>query len=220
MDDVLSLIRSLLEDMDEPEEVVRPEAIQAEQEVVDRVVEEPPKEVPPEVHVQEKVQSRFRNMVPVGTTPVSGEAPEIRTEDPVDPAHITPTPLQKVGEQYTEVLDPLRFAAAAVTAVERERKDTGEFSLQLNASVSSKQVTPNIRVETIIPNGFPVDAREIFSLIDREITLPQNTGGDPFLSKMVELPPPAAGDSTEQAIAKHYASIQGQLDLDVRNTFE
>lgn len=184
-------------------------------EPVERVVSQPNSPQPTYIPPALPPNADFKDSSRGGMKPPNWMFPEKKT-----PAGSQPVSTEKTAVPHTEIADPLRFAAAAVTAVERQRRENGTFNPQLNASVASKQVTPNIRVETIIPEGFPVDARDIFSRIDKEIQLPNEANGDPFLAKQVDLPAPYVGDSTEQAIARHYASVQGLLDLDQRNNLE
>jgi hypothetical protein len=139
-----------------------------------------------------------------------------RTESP----EASPVRTGRTENPNVEVADPLRFAAGVVTASEREHSPPKMTSPITGAQVSVKQVNPNIRIETVIPDSFPLDARSMFAMVDKELNIPVVPGGNPRYAELVQLPPITVGDSTEQAVARHYASTQGILDFDQRNTIE
>lgn len=311
MDDVLSLIRSLLEDIQDPLEISSPRAVQAEQETAERAQETSPVVDPPQLQevstetavarqpvtevaetvagpavnaverptfdlrqtspdapsrqspplvaaserpvdeakqVQPVDVDRYQpleadstarqNVQPLDTKPTETARTEVPKEVPsrftfegVKPPNWvfrekrnspepSPVSTSRTESPRVEVADPLRFAAGVVTATEREQLRGKMVSPVTGDQVSTKQVNQNTRIETIIPDTFPLDARSIFAQIDQELNIPVLPGGNPRYADAVQLPPISVGDSTEQAVAKHYAQTQSVLDFDQRNTFE
>lgn len=220
MEDVLSLIRTLLEDMEDPEEIVRPEAVQAEQEVADRATAEPPRYEPPVPDMRSAAVEKpaAADVAPAGRLEI--KLPNWVFPDKSEAPSPSPVKTEALDVRNTEIVDPLRFAAGVVTATERQQQYSGELDPRTNARVAVQTVNQSVRVETVIPDSFPLDAREIFSRVDQELHIPVLPGGDPRYADAVSLPEPSVGDSSEQAIAKHYASVQGVLELDQRNTLE
>ena len=123
-----------------------------------------------------------------------------------------PTSLPNVS-----VAETLRVAAAGVTAGLNERGMPAEIDPTLNARVDTQQVTPSIRVVTMIPDGFPVDANHAFAIMDRDIHAPNTPFGD-F--------PEMAGEfasfpemSTEELVNRNSQDLSMSEDLVDRSGF-
>jgi hypothetical protein len=87
---------------------------------------------------------------------------------------------------------------------------------KLAARVDVRDVTPEIRVVTMIPNGFPVDANHAFSIMDRDVSYPNDPFGE--FPEMAGDYADLAQPSTEELVNKNAQDLSLAEDLDDRSS--
>jgi hypothetical protein len=217
MEDVLSIVRQLVESLEDPPEIPTEVAIQDTQEI-EQAANSPTQS-----------QSYVEPASPLLPMPSPAPQTEVKLPSPAPPPEPSPerTPPQPIkmveedrGQTYevkpisgsmptperpkdVAVLDPQRVAAAAATAEVNRQFATKSPEIQTQETFDVRQVTPNTRVEHYIPEAFPIDAGHAFAVIDRDVQLPELFPDNP---EFPELGPPVEVVSTEKMVADRYAA--------------
>lgn len=191
----------------------------------------PVKASPPDIVMQENQQAEVTQPyipTPVKANPLDIVMRENQQAGIVQP--YIPTPVKVAGEPYDvaqtssrprempadiRIMDPLRVAAASVTADLNVKGMPLDVDPTLNAHVVDRQVTPEMRIVTMIPNGFPVDVNHALAIHDRDIQVPNDPFGD-FPDMAGEFPP-LTQYSTEQMVASGAADLSILDDMNERN---
>lgn len=186
MDDVLNLIRELVERLEDPPEIPF-EVVEREEELLSQQEQEtsrsemfdPPQEPHRTPTVNPPVpEMQLRQMKDLSTPDLSRNP----VVPPVPPAaHMTQRQTFDVAPVETlrtakgdpvEIYEPMRVAGAAATVSVREKFEAEPATPNTTNRVEHTQVTPDIRVSHFAPSDFPVDFTHALSLIDKEVSLP------------------------------------------------
>lgn len=213
MDDVLSIIREVAEQLEDPPEIP-PDAMLRDEEMVDQTSQEPSRSEQFTEPAQPSARSPQEPYIPQWnlrqrqdlTTPelaarqpaAEGDvSPEVRRPQEVRVAQaLTREPQQTPG---VEVYEPLRVAGAMATAQLREQFQHSGAEFDRTSRVEFAQVTPEIRVSHMVPSDFPMDFQHALQMIDQNISLP-NTEIDTNPPMLPEYAPLTPLDSSEQQV--------------------